>query len=154
MNVRNLRRLSHVPRCTILRTIRDTNVAEHTFHVMWIYVWLCARCSYPVSTTEFISVLNHDENEAFTGDIPASQKSWREPESTFDAILQVADKMEFILYCDEERQMGNTTLREARAHSWNKAHRTWEWLWKNWGGVSQWRTLSAVYYKLWEKVHG
>lgn len=77
--VRRLRRLSTVRRWAVLPTIRTQSVAEHSFHVAHIALWLLEKLPgvdaepFPAAfeRTLLYYALIHDETEAITGDIPS-----------------------------------------------------------------------------------
>ena len=120
-----MRRLSLVPRCTILPMVRASNVAEHSFHVAWIHVRLCQQMGVPITVEALVDTLEHDAEEAVTGDIPATIKDWVDPEVECPHyyIRKMADIMEFLLMCTEEKWMGNLRLNEAYAHAISRLRR-------------------------------
>ena len=120
MNPAHMRRLGDVPRCVILKTIKDRNVAEHSFHVTWIYIWLCDYYGRSPSVNDLLSTLCHDEDEAITGDIPHTAKEHKEVSAPHDMLLRAADMIEFILTCDEENRMGNGYMLDPRDSAYQK----------------------------------
>ena len=66
-----------------------------------------------------IDTLEHDAEEAVTGDIPAAVKNWVDPEVDCPHyyIRKMADIMEFMIVCTEEKWMGNIRLNEAYNHA-------------------------------------
>lgn len=146
MDIANLRKLRHVPRCVILPAVQPQNVAEHSFHVAYLFLYLCERVyAYKPSMEEMERVLAHDENESQTGDMPSPCKGLRDPTSAFDAVLTVADKIEFLLWCEEEAMVGNRRLNVARAFTWDKGRAAHAWLWEHWGGVTRFKKFGDVY---------
>lgn len=144
--IRRLRRLSAVPRWTVIHTIQRQTVAEHTFHVLWIALWL-AEYSAAVRTGVVsrerltLAVLLHDEAEAVSGDVATPFKTGavgqaikeRErlagfgPRSDAEAtIIRVADLLEASLFISEERAMGNMTLIDVEAQLANRLGVAWE----------------------------
>lgn len=125
MNIRNMRRLSLVPRCSILPTVRTSNVAEHTFHVTWIHIRLCQQMGISITVGALVDTLEHDAEEAVTGDLPATTKDWVDPEVDCPHyyIRKMADIMEFLLTCTEEKWVGNLRLNEAYAHAISRLSR-------------------------------
>lgn len=110
-------------------TIRQQNVAEHS----WGVAQLVAEVYPNASSTLLLAALNHDVAEYYTGDIPAPVK-WECPgireyldpiERRFWAdvggeyaltnheyqILKWCDSAELVLWCLEEEDMGNRTVR-------------------------------------------
>jgi len=141
-----LRRLSNVPRWTVVPTIRSQNVAEHSFHVCTLALWLADR-SAAVSdgriTREQLvyAALYHDEFESITGDIAAPAKKWID-NAQFDkmkttlnikeyeneeikSIIKVADLMEAYLFLQEELAMGNSSLRSIMEDVVNNLYAAW-----------------------------
>jgi hypothetical protein len=113
--MRRLRRLSAVPRWCVVRTLQNQNVAEHSFHVIWIALWLVNRLPDPtiIDTPQLIlRAMCHDEDEAITGDIPSPSKEShiRKDVSVIDTVVKIADTLEAGLFLHEEMAMGNTTV--------------------------------------------
>lgn len=126
-----LRRLSNVPRWVVIPTIRDQNVAEHSFHVCSLALWLADR-SAPVargSTSReqiMYASLFHDESESMTGDIAAPAKKWMDKQQFVNLskrlgtqeyedydikrIIKMADLLEAYLFLHEEIAMGNNAV--------------------------------------------
>lgn len=108
-----LRRLSFVPRWTIVPTVYKQNVAEHTFHVLWIYLWLHNR--FAVSKNDFYAlcrIIEHDADEAMTGDGPSPSKPFPDA-SDADAErcwIKIADYLEAYLFIREDAALGNSTM--------------------------------------------
>ena len=100
--------------------VRASNVAEHSFHVTWIHIWLSRRMGVPISIGVLVDTLEHDAEEAVTGDIPATSKAqWVDPEVECPHyyIRKMADIMEFMITCTEEKWMGNKRLTPAYNHA-------------------------------------
>ena len=115
--MRRLRRLSSVPRWCVVRTIQSQNVAEHSFHVIWIALWVAARLPDPHSQLidEHQLVMHamlHDNDEAITGDIPSPSKECHIKKNTplLNTIVKIADTLEASLFLHEEMALGNTTV--------------------------------------------
>lgn len=109
--IRKLRRLKFVPRWCVVPTINKQNVAEHSFHVAWLCVWVSARVGLPVSAYSLIVALTHDAEEAVTGDMPTPSKPASASEATLDrCVLKVADCLEAALFLSEELSMGNSSV--------------------------------------------
>jgi 5'-deoxynucleotidase len=126
-----LRRLSNVPRWAVIPTIRNQNVAEHSYHVCSLALWLADR-SAPVargSTTReqiMYAALYHDESESMTGDIAAPAKKWMDKlqfvnlskrlgiqeyeNDEVKQIIKMADLLEAYLFLHEEISMGNQAV--------------------------------------------
>lgn len=124
-----LRRLSAVPRWAVVPTIRPQNVAEHSFHVCTMALWLAERYA-PVQAGSvsrerlMMAALYHDEAEAITGDIAAPAKRWMdrdrlkeleselgvgefEDEGHIANLIKLADCLEAWVYLKEEQELGN-----------------------------------------------
>ena len=130
--LRRLRRLADVPRWAVIPTIHKQSVAEHSFHVAHIALWLIDY--YPripisdyIITDVLYYALIHDETEAITGDIPspAGQRHIPGKSSAFEKtsgqgattadddvrdLLKVADLLEAFLFVKEEMALGNKML--------------------------------------------
>lgn len=123
--VQELRRLRFVPRWAIVPTIRDQNVAEHSFHVTWLTVVVADWIGVPITADLLLDALIHDHEEAITGDTPSTSKKQHAEDAPLEkCIIKVADCLEAWLYMEEERQMGNTCVRkisydiEDKAEEW------------------------------------
>ena len=75
---REIRDLSHVPRWTIARTIRQQNVAEHSFYVAVYALQIAKIINWSTSEDDLLALtsiaLIHDLHESFTGDTPGPVK--------------------------------------------------------------------------------
>lgn len=115
----NARRLSVVKRWAVVPTIQTQSVAEHSFHVAWIYMWLVDKFELDYDYRRLAHVLLHDHDEATGGDIPAPNKG--EPDyasaDEFRCWLKLADILETSLFIYEEQQLGNTRLEEVLSHN-------------------------------------
>lgn len=108
-----LRRLRFVPRWAVVPTLRSQNVAEHSFHTLWIYAWLYDRYQFNApSFYDALRVLAHDADEAISGDAPGPSKGPPNTEgaSADKAWMKVADYLEAGLFLLEEQALGNTCL--------------------------------------------
>lgn len=120
-----LNHLSEVPRWTIVPTIRKQSVAEHSFHVAWLALWLGSRL--PQSIREAMGTdlleyaLRHDEFEAVTGDTPTTAKrqgviTVNDPginASVFaKTTVKLADYLEAYRFMEKERLLGNVMIAE------------------------------------------
>lgn len=126
---RRLRRLSSVPRWVVIPTIHHQNVAEHSFHVAHIALWVVQQLKWAVAVDVadiLYYALIHDEMEAITGDTPSPANAEHMPnKATYEnehlmgkapatpgikRLLKLADLLEAWLFVLEEKQMGNTGL--------------------------------------------
>lgn len=118
-NLRYSRRLSFVPRWSVMPTIRNQSVAEHSYHVTQIAVWLMTMhvsqshgSQFPIRLLDVVNLaLNHDNYEAVTGDAPSPSKPGaganpKEADQTH-VIVKVADILEAIAFIWEEERLGN-----------------------------------------------
>lgn len=113
MDLRLQRRLHFVPRWVVMPVLRKQSVAEHSYGVACIARWLCWRHvqrddpGFVASVLE--SALDHDEEEARTGDKPSPIK---EPpvinqNDQVGVLVKVADLLEALVFIHEEQRMGN-----------------------------------------------
>ena len=110
--LRKLRRLQWVPRWVVVPTIKKQSVAEHSFSVVTISLWLAkfhARGEDPEFLIKVVRhAMEHDSEEAVTGDIPSPVKQDNYgSQHDYVCLVRVADKLEAILFCWEEATMGN-----------------------------------------------
>jgi len=120
-----------VVRCHMVPTIKEQNVAAHSFGVAW-WVYLLTKENKP-TVNLLMAALQHDLPEGVTGDIPAPTKrtlrcgldlaDWEVNLNTsaglpaFETlltecetrILKLADSLELLQLCLRERSMGNRT---------------------------------------------
>lgn len=66
--------LSHVPRWTIVDTLRSQSVSDHTFRTLVIAWELSDRLKCPMSPGAVLYIVCHDAAECRTGDIPSTAK--------------------------------------------------------------------------------
>lgn len=141
-----LRRLSVVPRWAVIPTVCNQNVAEHSFHVCSLVLWLADRSAAVArgSVTReqlMYAALFHDESEALTGDIAAPAKRWMD-KSQFDdlserlgilefeddnikSIIKVADLMEALVFLHEEKAQGNDSVQRIKLDVFNNLAVAW-----------------------------
>lgn len=116
-NPQHLRRLRFVTRWGVVPVIKPQTVAEHSFHVAWIYLNLCEFLHYAPSVSEITGVLVHDSLEAVTGDIPSPNKPEEALEnmSVHARLLKLSDLLEALMYINEEQGFGAQHLDEISA---------------------------------------
>lgn len=116
------RRLSVVPRWVIVPTIQKENVAMHCYQAAQTARWLLGFHATMIKggpeadhlrlqVIEY--ALDHDEDEAATGDKPSSSKPgkvWHAGMPQYAIIVKVADILDMIGFLHTERLMGNTLL--------------------------------------------
>lgn len=117
-NALNLRRLATVPRWAVIPTLRKQSVAEHSFHVLWLFQWVANKLEIEtnLSFEDALLVLFHDWDESETGDIPGPNKGRPSTDhcDQFKCVLKIADCLEAWLFIAEDQAMGNSTLSDIR----------------------------------------
>jgi 5'-deoxynucleotidase YfbR-like HD superfamily hydrolase len=127
-------RLSVVPRWTILHTIQKQSVAEHCFNVERIALTIAEEWFNITDKLILFSIsqlaLHHDDEEALTGDIPATAKKYIKVDmlpmytnytsEDYD-IVKLADLMEAWWFLNQEFKMGNGYMLPHRARCREKA---------------------------------
>ncbi len=129
MNIQELRDAGAVKRYHTVPTLRTQNIAEHS----WNIACLVLEIDPEASAELLAAAMFHDVGELYTGDIPANFK-WEYPLITKNLceaedmfrdkmapahalsgmerdILKFADTAECVLWCIEEAQMGNRTIK-------------------------------------------
>lgn len=128
-------------------TIRQQNVAEHSFHVAWIAAWLSTFSQSGLIQLDRLlwAALVHDDSESITGDTSAPfKKIVKEAYSEFErqhslgvygvegltdqerCILKIADLLEALLFLKEERQMGNNMIADVWDDVYAKIEPVWD----------------------------
>tara|TARA_R100000322_G_scaffold111973_4_gene71703 strand:+ start:5271 stop:5819 length:549 start_codon:yes stop_codon:yes gene_type:complete len=130
--------LSHVPRWAIIRTIKQQNVAEHSYYVA-IYAKRIAQFvklnKDEIPLLVWVALL-HDAEEMVTGDIPTPSKERHlyiqqyqisrdvgiglSPDVNLSIaahkILKIADCFEAIMFLVDEQYIGNITVFHLTEH--------------------------------------
>ena len=110
--MRQLRRLSFVPRWQIFPTNRRQSVADHSFHVTTISMWLMEKHTRRENNEFTLQVLlyalTHDADEAVTGDTPSPNKTPNYDRPQHETVVKLADGLEAYAFLMEEQKMGNT----------------------------------------------
>ena len=114
MKIQDLMLAQDVKRWTIVRTIRDQSLAEHTFNVVMIARAICKELA--VDDTKVIKyALDHDLDEILTGDIPTPAKerlsintaydgkSFKECNGEEKSIVALADMIEAIAFITDNQ---------------------------------------------------
>lgn len=130
-------------------TITRQNLCEHGYHVANIFMMLARHLSIRVTEKDIELVLNHDVAESATGDLNSltkykslkTQRAWltienesvpkglkEYIESNLERSLgpigtdlfKLSDWLDALMYCLEEREMGNNTLGVAISHYMTK----------------------------------
>lgn len=115
--LKKARRLSIVPRWSIIPTIRQQNVAEHSFQVAVLTKYLLKFHEDATDnhfTREALSyALEHDEEEAVKGDMPGGPvikrdfKALTSERGQVWAVVKMADMLEAMIFLEEEVALGN-----------------------------------------------
>ncbi len=79
--IRKLRKLNHVRRCSSFPIIHETSVAEHSYHVALMCIFVAEEIKegtgYEVDTSKLLKkALLHDVEEIITSDIPHPVKKY------------------------------------------------------------------------------
>ena len=130
---RRSRRLSFVPRWSVVPVIRQQMVDQHSYGVTPVVRVLLNRHAQGDDRIFRLDVielcLDHDNIEAVTGDAPSpSKKPSYVPSSDTPqmvVIIKMADVMEAILYLEEEKMMGNKWVDGVMLELRSKAHDWW-----------------------------
>jgi len=114
MRIQDIMLAQDVKRWTIVRTIKNQSLAEHTFNVTMIA--RAIACRMGVDDTKIIKyALDHDLDEILTGDIPTPAKerlkintaydgkSFKECDSTEASIVALADIIEAIAFITDNQ---------------------------------------------------
>ena len=76
--LRKIRVLNHIQRCCLFPLIKPTSVAEHSFHVAIMCVFVCDELKREGKEIDELKVLKkalfHDCEETFTSDVPYTMK--------------------------------------------------------------------------------
>lgn len=109
--LRWLRRLSVVPRWSVVPTLRKQNVATHSYYVTCIALMLLGHHNKGEDKEFCLSVLKlaltHDINEAAEGDAPSPSKKATMTRDQVYVVMKVADILEAYMFVQEEMGMGN-----------------------------------------------
>lgn len=128
------RRLSVVPRWSVLPTVKSQNVAEHSFQVAQTVRWLLGfhidGCKDPGFQMACINAaLDHDLEEAAEGDAPSPQRPKANPEQAGQktVVIKCADILEALAFIQDERLMGNQHgVDEVDAYMRAELHGWWQ----------------------------
>lgn len=116
MGIHDILRAADVKRWTIVRTVRDQSVAEHTFNVVMIARRLATHLGVDDAVV-IKAALEHDLDEIMTGDMPSPVKK-KMKEHGYDPvklenrpdrgdkvnmIIKMADYMESIWFLEENK---------------------------------------------------
>lgn len=125
------KRLSIVPRWTIVTTIQKQTVADHCFRVARLVERMATEfgLSATIRQTAVELALHHDDDEHVTGDIPSIAKKYLDKDALhrdfpsrthLDAVvrdvIKVADKVEAIIFLRTEKALGNQTVDKVLRH--------------------------------------
>lgn len=109
--LRWLRRLQYVPRWSVIPTIKDQNVATHSYYVACFAMFLLENHPRGNDGAFCLEVLRrsltHDVKEAAEGDAPSPSKKQYMINDQPYVVMKVADIMEAYVFILEERGMGN-----------------------------------------------
>lgn len=148
------RRLQHVPRWAIVPKIKQQTVAEHSYGVMSLVLWMFEEArgngtsvsvDFEIETIKH--AIKHDQYEAVTGDTPSTAKqqgavALREPDTgpvpTWAIkLVHLADITEALLFCRDEIDMGNKTMQPVYEELYSRVmHEYQSNPWAAWLGLS------------------
>ena len=137
---KDIRTLSHVPRWTIIRTLRQQSVADHSYYVV-MYAGMIGQMM-KIDSIRFGYLLwyaaLHDLDELVTGDIPSPVKHPNgsvampdlSPVSAHEIvgidpplideelirIVKIADILDAVMFIGEEIRFGNQEVNELYTH--------------------------------------
>ena len=147
---RELRTLAHVPRWSIIRTIRTQSVAEHSYYTAIYADQIAEYIEWKGDRFALMRfAMIHDMDEMLSGDIASPAKAvlqqgggWRRFKdwtinlmskrfhyfkdwflpinSEMYQILNVADWLEGVLFLCDEEFLGNKNVRDVKTHCVNK----------------------------------
>ena len=136
---REIRDIQFVPRWTIIRTIRQQTVAEHSFFVVMYSDYIADLVGYLHDRAELLRyAMWHDMTEIITGDLPSPASKWfrqeelnnwaedefqrstglrfQRPSGLVKDIIKTADTLDATLFLAEEVQMGNRAVFDLFSH--------------------------------------
>ena len=104
--LKNLLKLSHVPRWVIVDIIKQQSVADHTFRVMAIAKYMEKKLELHIFNM-LERIMLHDEEEALTGDIPSIHVNGNSfqvetvvDRTTDELFIMLADTIEAMIFLD------------------------------------------------------
>jgi 5'-deoxynucleotidase YfbR-like HD superfamily hydrolase len=118
----------NVRRFHVVSTVHPNTVAQHSWGVAWLTYLLSEGMP---SAALLLAAMAHDLAEQHTGDVPSTTKRALKMEDKLDAIeraalherglafkltdkelsvLNMADRLDGMLYCVQERQLGNKNV--------------------------------------------
>lgn len=112
------RRLSMVPRWTVVPMLKGQNDAEHSYHATQLTRWLlnahAQRNDVEFKLGCLEHALDHDLEEAATGDNPSPSKPFKtmEGRSQTKIVVKCADILEALMTMEQEKRMGNAYYTE------------------------------------------
>lgn len=171
--VARLRKLSIVPRWTIVPTINQQNTAEHSFHVAWIALWLGMfnkrRDTENFERDILLYSILHDSSESVSGDVPATFKHALKSHYDFKALddgflpdvpelvkqtVKMADYIEALLFLTEEHNTGNLRVHGIYHDVLKNAENVWkefEWCDSTYGDKPE---LLQILHRLCQMIEG
>ncbi len=130
MNLRWSRRLSMIPRWSVLPVLKKQTVADHTYQVCQISRLLMTyhveRDNPEFWANTLVQALDHDLEEAAIGDAPSSAKkpkNYKELARTKGQtylIVKLADIIEALCFLQEEALLGNYWTNEGVVGKYNQ----------------------------------
>lgn len=95
----DLLKLSHVKRWVIIDCLKEQSVADHSFRVQIITLYLIDKLKLSLNRGEvMVDIITHDISEAKSGDIPSTYKKTNqelEPSGSLEyCLLRLADTIE------------------------------------------------------------
>lgn len=146
------RRLSVVPRWSVIPMLRQQSVADHSFQVASLCLWLMESHKNGRDPEFRLRVLTHaiqhDQDEGITGDHPSMSKGNGHPPTEVDQVkvlVKCADLLEALIWAKEEMRLGNSMVE--KVVTWTGAK------FEKWWFLFQWEVPKQYKLQSWEVLN-